>query len=109
MSNKISSKSYCIKRLRDCGYHVDKLDSIEYTESDHRKWSAIIDPNGLSIFLTCNKDETFNFYDGGRYLQSSMKLNTDSVEVMVEFLNNQGIINKHYLYGKAKNVPISYK
>lgn len=106
MSNKISSKSYCIKRLRDCGYHVDKIDSIEYTESDSRKWSAIIDPNGMSIFLTCHKDETVSLYDGGRYINSNMKLNTDSIEVLIEFLNDQGLIYKHYLYGKQRNVSV---
>ena len=106
MSNKISSKSYCIKRLRDCGYYVDKIDSLEYSEEDSRKWTAIIDPNGMSIFLTCNKDETVSLYDGGRYINSREKINTDSIEVLIEFLNERGLVSKHYLYGKPRNIPV---
>lgn len=102
MSNKITTKSYCIKRLRDCGYHVDKIDAIEYSETDNRKWSIIIDPNGMSILVTCYKDETLHLYDGGRFINSNMRLNTDSVEVLIEFLNERGLIHKHYLYGKRR-------
>lgn len=100
MSNKITKKSYCIKRLRDCGYRVDKIDAIQYSDEDYRKWTAIIDPGGMSIFLTCNRDDTLHLYDGGQYISSTMKLNTDSVEVLVEFLNEKGLITKHKNYGK---------
>lgn len=100
MSNKITKKSYCIKRLRDCGYHVDKIDSIEYAESDYRKWSAIIDPGGMSILLTCNRDDTIHLYDGGQYINSNLRINTDSVEVIIQFLNDRGLIHKYRTYGQ---------
>lgn len=98
MSNKITTKSYCIKRLRDMGYMVDKIDSIEYQETDERKWSFIMDNGGMSIFVTCYKDDTIHVYDGGRYTNTNMKLNTDSVEVLAEYLNSRGLIHKHYKY-----------
>jgi hypothetical protein len=102
MSNKLATKSYCIKRLRDSGYHVDKIDSIEYSEDDNRKWTCLIDSGGMSIIVTCYKDSTLHLYDGGRYLNTNMKLNTDSMEVLIEFLNERGLIHKHYMYGKWK-------
>lgn len=98
MSNKITTKSYCIKRLRDMGYTVDKLDSIEYVPSDERKWSFIIDNGGMSLLITCYKNNTIHIYDGGRYVNTNMKLDTDSVEVLAEYLNSRGLIHKHPRY-----------
>jgi hypothetical protein len=98
MSNKITTKSYCIKRLRDMGYTVDKLDSIEYNTNDERKWSFIIDNGGMSLLITCYKDNTIHIYDGGRYINTNMKLDTDSVEVLAEYLNSRGLIHKHPRY-----------
>jgi len=100
MSNKISTKSYCIKRLRDMGYTVDKIDAIEYTPEDDRKWSFIIDNGGMSIFITCYKSNTIHIYDGGRYTNTNMKLDTDSIEVLAEYLNSRGLIHKHPRYGQ---------
>jgi hypothetical protein len=100
MSNKISTKSYCIKRLRDMGYTVDKIDAVEYTPEDDRKWSFIIDNGGMSIFITCYKNNTIHIYDGGRYTNTNMKLDTDSIEVLAEYLNSRGLIHKHPRYGQ---------
>jgi hypothetical protein len=102
MSNKITTKSYTIKRLRDMGYTVDKMDSIEYLPTDNRKWTIIMDNGGMTILVTCYKDDSLHLYDGGRYLNTSMKLNTDSVEVLAEFLNSRGLIHKHPRYGKKR-------
>lgn len=100
MSNKISTKSYCIKRLRDMGYTVDKIDAVEYTPEDDRKWSFVIDNGGMSIFITCYKNNTIHIYDGGRYTNTNMKLDTDSIEVLAEYLNSRGLIHKHPRYGQ---------
>lgn len=98
MSNKITTKSYCIKRLRDMGYMVDKVDSVEYAAEDTRKWSFVIDNGGMSIFITCFKNETIHAYDGGRFLSTNMRLDTDSIEVLAEYLNDHGLIHKHPRY-----------
>lgn len=98
MSNKITTKSYCIKRLRDMGYTVDKIDSLDYQESDSRKWSCTIDNGGMMILLTCYKDDTLHVYDGGRYVGIRYKLDTDSVEILAEFLHEKGLIRKHPRY-----------
>ena len=100
MSNKISTKSYCIKRLRDMGYTVDKIDSIEYAPEDNRKWSFIIDNGGMTVFVTCYKNNTIHIYDGGRYTNTNMKLDTDSIEVLAEYLNSRGLVHKHPRYGQ---------
>ena len=100
MANKISTQSYCVKRLKDSGYNIDKLDSIEYPETDTRKWSIIIDSGVSAVILTLLKNGNLHFYDGGRFLNSRLTLNTDSIEVLISFLNEKGIINKHYSYGR---------
>jgi hypothetical protein len=86
------------------GYMVDKLESIEYTPEDDRKWSFIMDNNGMSILITCYKNDTLHIYDGGRYTNTNLKLDTDSVEVLSEFLNERGLIHKHYRYGEVREM-----
>lgn len=97
--NRIKTRSYFIKRLRDCGYTVDKID-FDYNDEDLRKWSVVLDNARSSIIITCNEDSTFHFYDGERFIPSNVRLSTDSIEVIVEYLNSRGIINKHSTYGK---------
>lgn len=98
-NNKITTKSYFIKRLRDCGYVVDKT-PIEYLENDVRRWTILLDNGISSVFGTCYKDGTFSFYDGNRYISNRLKIRTDSIEVIVEYLNSRGIVNKHLKYGQ---------
>lgn len=98
MSNKISSKSYCIFRLRNCGYNVLCLDTIQYKDWDNRKWSILIDNNGASVILTGLKNGQVHLYDGGRYVDTKLNLNTDSIEILLQYLNDWGIINKHRDY-----------
>ena len=43
MANKITTQSYFIKRLKDSGYLVYRLFD-EYSESDPRNWTVMIDP-----------------------------------------------------------------
>jgi hypothetical protein len=77
MANKISTKSYCVKRLKDSGFNIDKLDNIVYSEPDNRKWSIIIDNGVSSILLTCHKNGNVHLYDGDRFLNSRLLLDTD--------------------------------
>jgi len=113
MANKITTKSYCIKRLRDMGYAVDKIETLEkmdiipYSEKDPRKWSCIIDNNGMSILLTCLKDETFHIYDGGRYLGSHTWKKFDDLDDLAEFFNDRGLIRKHPKYGARYESVVS--
>lgn len=81
------------------GYTVDKVDQIEYPETDNRKWSCVIDNGGMTILVTCFRTDDIAVYDGGRYINSKMKLHTDSVEVLAEFLHERGLIHKHPRYG----------
>jgi len=100
MSNKhITTQSYAVKRLRDSGYIVDRLDSIQYNETDKRKWSILVDNKTSSIILTCYDDSSIQLYDGCRFFNPNLKLDTDSIEVLVEYLNERGITNKHWNYG----------
>lgn len=98
MSNsKINTKSYFIKRLRDSGYTVDKL-SFEYAEGDNRKWSVVVDNGCATLIITCTKDGTFHFYDGLAFANNYIGILTDSIEVLITYLNDWGITNKHVTY-----------
>lgn len=98
MSNsKIHTRSYFIKRLRDSGYTVDKL-NFEYSDDDNRKWSVILDNGCSSVIITCMKNGSFRFYDGDSFVDNHISIVTDSIEVIVTYLNNWGISNKHSSY-----------
>lgn len=99
MSNKITTQSYFVKRLKDCGYEVWKLYDA-YHEGDARAWTIIIDPNLASVFCTCFinhetwNESYFEFWDGGRFIPQRFKIHTDSIEVIVSHLVKYGINNK---------------
>ena len=103
---KITNLSYFIKRLRDSGYVADKL-FANYSESDSRRWTVIIDAGGSSIFITCfnNKnflgEEYFEVYDGDQYVPSFFKIKTASIEVLIEYLVKFNINNKAETYRGA--------
>lgn len=102
MANKLTTQSYFIKRLRDSGYNVFKIDNIEYRTTDKRKWSVILDNAVASVIITCMKSGALQLYDGNRFIKNTnLKIDTDSVEVLIEHLNEYGIVNKHKTYGKV--------
>jgi hypothetical protein len=106
MANKLSTQSYFIKRLRDSGYNVFKIDNIEYKAKDKRKWSVILDNAVSSVIITCMKTGALQLYDGSRFIKNSnLKIDTDSIEVLIEHLNECGIVNKHKMY--SRNADIS--
>lgn len=100
---KITTVSYFLKRLRDSGYVADKLFS-DYSLSDSRSWTVVIDPKNTSIMVTCfnNKnflgEEFFEIYDGGQYIPENFKIKTSSIEVVIEYLVKFNINNKASTY-----------
>jgi hypothetical protein len=104
--NKITTCSYFIKRLRDSGYVVDKLFG-EYSFSDPRSWSVIVDPTVASVIITCYNnhndlgEEYFEMHDGGQYIPERFKIKTSSIEVVIEYLVKFGINNKASTYAGA--------
>lgn len=108
MSNKITTLGYFVKRLRDSGYVVNKL-YTDFSEMDSRRWTVVIDPDNASVFCTCYENDSelgdlfFEMYDGGRFIPSKFRLKTDSIEVIVTYLNKYGIHNKARDYVKPKS------
>ena len=103
--NKVTTKSYLMKRLRDCGYKIDSLPVEYYSPESSRKWSIILDMGNPSrsntsanVIITCFHDGSLQFYDGINFIPN-IKLTTDSIDVIAEFLNDRGIIGKHPFYG----------
>lgn len=92
--NKISTPGYFIKRLKDNDITVFKVFK-NYREDDHRKWTVLVDPGHLSIFITCytNKETgevKFEFQDGNVRFKN-FYLITSSIEVIVTKLLNVGV------------------
>lgn len=103
--NKITTVSYFIKRLRDSGYICDKI-FTDYSDSDPRCWTVIVDPRFSSVLITCynNKnylgEEFFELTDGNQFIPENFKIKTSSVEVLIEYLVKFGINNKSNKYNK---------
>lgn len=97
MSNKLTTLGYMLKRLRDSGYITNKVYS-DYSETDPRNWTIMIDPGGASVFCTCYVNDPyigetfFELYDGNQYIPGRLKLMTSSFEVLTEHLNRYGIV-----------------
>lgn len=94
--NKITTLSYFVKRLKDSGFAVWKI-CDNYSFSDPRKWTVMIDPGNTSVFVTCyeNKDykseKVFEFNDGGRFFPRNFFIKTTSMEVITTSLIERGI------------------
>ena len=101
--NKLTTVGYFIKRLRDSGYITDKV-FTDYSESDCRSWTVIVDPRGCSVFITCFNnqnyigEEFFEINDGGQYVPDRFKLKTSSIETLIEYLVKFNINNKSGTY-----------
>jgi hypothetical protein len=102
--NKITTVSYFVKRMKDSGYVTEKL-FTNYSKSDARSWTVVIDPGNTSVFITCFNnhnffgEEYFTLYDGGQYIPENFKLKTSSIEVVIEYLSKFNITNKYSKYG----------
>jgi hypothetical protein len=100
---KITTISYFLKRLRDSGYVADKL-YTDYSISDSRSWTVVVDPANASIMVTCfnNRnflgEEYFEIYDGSQYVPDNFKIKTSSIEVVIEYLVKFNINNKSGSY-----------
>lgn len=98
MANKLTTLGYTLKRLRDSGYVVIKLFS-DYSESDPRSWTLMIEPGTASIYCTCYindpyiGDSYFELYDGHQYIPGRLKLKTSSIEVLVEQLIRLNVVS----------------
>jgi len=98
--NKLTTCSYFIKRLRDCGYVTNKVYS-DFSNSDARSWMVVVDPKETSVFITCYNnlsffgEEFFELHDGGQFIPDRFKLKTSSIEIVIEYLSKYNINNKY--------------
>jgi hypothetical protein len=96
IKNKISTPSYFIKRLKDNKFKTFKIFK-EYSISDPRRWTILVDPGGASVFITCYENVSFNgelmfeFSDGGQLFPKNFSLKTSSMEVVITKLLEVGV------------------
>lgn len=96
VKNKLKTAGYFIKRLRDSGFETLRVFN-DYSESDPRKWTILVDPARSSVFITCFENKPFKgeylftFEDGNQYFKNNFSLKTHSIEVVVNKLLDSGV------------------
>lgn len=108
-SNKISTPSYFLKRLKDNKFITFRIFD-RFAMSDPRRWTFLVEPGAASVFITCyeNKDFAsdvmFEFNDGGVLFPKNFSIKTDSIEVIVTHLLERGVTpTGRSSYGTATN------
>jgi hypothetical protein len=100
MANKLTTLGYILKRFRDSGYYASKL-FAEYSQTDPRAWTIMIEPKTASVFCTCYINDPyigetfFELYDGNQYIPGRLNLKTSSFEIVVERLVEYGILGNN--------------
>jgi hypothetical protein len=103
MANKPTTESYFVKRLRDCGYLVDRV-NVKFGMQDPRAWMVVIDQGNASIFATCYRNldgpdsNYIELYDGDQFIPKRFRITTNSMEIIIDWLNAFGIVNKTFEY-----------
>ena len=75
---------------------------------DPRSRKVVIDQGNASILATCYRNldgsdsNYIEFYDGDQYIPKRFRLTTNSMETIIEWLNNFGIVNKTFEYNTKK-------
>jgi hypothetical protein len=107
--NKLKTPSYFVKRLRDNGFIVIKLFAV-YGKGDPRRWTVMVNPSERSVMITCynNKNEygdvSFEVNDGGVNIPKNMFINTNSIEVIIDYLISHGVSNHNHYHGRNRYV-----
>jgi hypothetical protein len=107
--NKLKTPGYFVKRLRDNGFIVLKLFAV-YGKQDPRRWTVMVNPSERSVMITCynNKNEygdvSFEINDGGFNMPKNMFINTNSIEVIVDYLISHGVSNNSHYTGRNRYV-----
>jgi len=98
MANKLTTLGYVVKRLRDCGYITYKV-FTEYSDTDPRCWTVVINPGQASVFCTCYVNDPFvgesffELFDGNQFIPGRLKIKTSSFEVLVSHLIKYNILS----------------
>ena len=95
--NKLATPGYFIKRLKDSDIFTWRMFD-KYSERASRKWTVLVDPGGMSIYITCFENKPFKEYafcisDGDQNIKT-YNLKTDSIEVVVTRLIEYGVGTK---------------
>ena len=82
-------------KVTTCGYIVNRIYN-EYSPSDPRRWTVMVDPKNSALYITCymNKDWygdlIFELHNGNEF--KNLQLKTDSMEVIITKLLAKNIL-----------------
>jgi hypothetical protein len=97
--NKITTNGYFLRRLRESGFIALRIFK-DYSISDPRRWTIMVDPANSSLFITCYENKNFKgeimfeFNDGGNKFSKNYNLKTQSMEIIITNLIERGISQK---------------
>jgi hypothetical protein len=99
MKNKLYTKSYFIKRLRESGMNAHVMFD-KYSPGGRRYWTIMVDPGRSDIMITCMKSsaEDYSFTVQTENITNYTMI-TQSMQVMTDFLSK--IINKPVIAGEG--------
>ena len=86
--NKLYTRSYAVKRLREAGFNIQIID-ISY-KAEPRYWTCIINPNNHDIFITCylNKLNKSDFFFKLHSSLNTINIKTKSMIILIKGINN---------------------
>lgn len=88
MKNRLYTKSYFVKRLRESGFKVQVVFD-KYNPSGHRYWTIVVDPGRKDVMITCFKknSDDYSFTVQTEHI-SNYSLITQSMDVIRNFISN---------------------
>jgi len=83
--NRLYTKSYFLKRLRDEGIVCRSVD-IRFACDDERKWVVVVDPEKTTLVITCFKKSPADFHFKVSTSRAETRIKTESMECVISLL-----------------------
>ena len=87
--NKLYTRSYVVKRLKENNIRINILD-VKYIKNDIRYWTVLVNPSYENIFLTCclNQNNKEDYYFKLHSFKNTITIKTKSVRILVDYIKN---------------------
>jgi len=84
--NRLYTKSYFLKRLRDENIICRSVD-VRFANDDDRKWMIVVDPEKTTLVITCFKKSPADFHFKVSTSRAETRIKTESMECVISLLN----------------------
>ena len=83
--NRLYTKSYFLKRLRDENVVCRSAD-VRFCAEDERKWMVVVDPEKTTLVITCFKKSPADFHFKVSSSRAETRIKTESMECVISLL-----------------------